>query len=418
MALDFELFPPKEEVPDTPPSALVWAIVFFVLVILSVLGVLMLWPKDESTSTLWFWTCVTVFPTGLASFVVLSHFSAYEGRRNGAIEWNKARDNYIETEFARERRPMVALASAFRFSSNEKEDTLDQVLGESLTLTTHPTPAKDPATVTARWFQKPATDARGNPLHDDVSRHERVLTWLFGELLAKTVDAVKTLPRGVRLSVHLAVTGTKDADVIVRLWNATWTQHKLFPLRPTVTSTESGLMLLDEWLNRAAQTQAHEARLMVAVNLSPLLGAAPPDGSAEAGSAVLLMPEAVQRANGLPCQAVVCRPNHVSAAEGREVALARAAQWATVRTSDTTHLWLAGLEAHTAGQAGAPLVTVGAEAGRTDLDHRVGHAGEASPWLALTAACMAVAAEPAVHVIASGSGAAHTYAVVRGPQPE
>jgi len=54
-------------------------------VIVGAFVVLFVWPKGEPTQTPWFWTCVTVYPYGVAAFVVLRRYSFYEGRRLDAI---------------------------------------------------------------------------------------------------------------------------------------------------------------------------------------------------------------------------------------------------------------------------------------------------------------------------------------------
>ncbi|MGS1000385.1 hypothetical protein ACVCH0_01520 [Burkholderia glumae] len=95
MAVDFARLPPEEPGPDHPPSILIWTIVFFLIAIVGVFAVLLLWPKGESTQTPWFWACVTVYPFGLAAFVVLRRYSVYEGRRLDAIAWNDARKDYV-----------------------------------------------------------------------------------------------------------------------------------------------------------------------------------------------------------------------------------------------------------------------------------------------------------------------------------
>ncbi|MGS1000387.1 hypothetical protein ACVCH0_01530 [Burkholderia glumae] len=95
MAVDFIRLPPEEPGPDHPPSRLIWTIVFFLIAIVGVFAALLLWPKGESTQTPWFWACVTVYPFGLAAFVVLRRYSVYEGRRLDAIAWNEARKDYV-----------------------------------------------------------------------------------------------------------------------------------------------------------------------------------------------------------------------------------------------------------------------------------------------------------------------------------
>ncbi|MEV8645943.1 hypothetical protein, partial [Mesorhizobium ciceri] len=81
MALNFNALPPVEPVPDTSPSRTVWLVVFLVLTLIGVLAAILLWPQRESTRGLWFWVCITLYPAGIAVFIVSRRYSAYEGRR-------------------------------------------------------------------------------------------------------------------------------------------------------------------------------------------------------------------------------------------------------------------------------------------------------------------------------------------------
>jgi hypothetical protein len=76
-------------------------------------------PEGEPTRTPWFLACVTVYPFGIAAFVVLRHYSVYEGRRLDAIAWNEARDDHLAGVFERESRPLAVLAATYRFSSDD-----------------------------------------------------------------------------------------------------------------------------------------------------------------------------------------------------------------------------------------------------------------------------------------------------------
>ncbi|WP_227791527.1 hypothetical protein [Burkholderia sp. BE17] len=148
MAVNFENLPPEEPEPDEPPSRFVWTIVFFVIVLAGVFAVLLLWPKDEPTQSLWFWICVTVYPVGVAAFVVLRRYSVFEGRRLDAIAWNEAREKYVTGVFEQASRPLVLLAAAYRFASDAKEDAFDKLLGGSIKLE----PRTVPGTTGAAYF--------------------------------------------------------------------------------------------------------------------------------------------------------------------------------------------------------------------------------------------------------------------------
>ncbi|UVS97882.1 hypothetical protein [Burkholderia glumae] len=143
MAVDFARLPPEEPGPDHPPSILIWAIVFFLIAIVGVFAVLLLWPKGESTQTPWFWACVTVYPFGLAAFVVLRRYSVYEGRRLDAIAWNDARKDYVNGVFDVASRPLAILAVTSRFSSDAKDDEFGKLIDGSVKLEPQTPPKLD-----------------------------------------------------------------------------------------------------------------------------------------------------------------------------------------------------------------------------------------------------------------------------------
>src|SRR5690348_4709684 len=120
MAVDFNRLPPEEPVPDNAPARVLWTVVFLLIAIVGVFAVLLLWPKAEPTQTPWFWTCVTVYPFGVAAFVVLRRYSVYEGRRLDALAWNNAREKYVNDVFDGASRPLAVLAAICRFSSDAK----------------------------------------------------------------------------------------------------------------------------------------------------------------------------------------------------------------------------------------------------------------------------------------------------------
>src|SRR5690242_3511274 len=143
MPVDFTRLPPEEPVPDNPPSRLVWTVVFFLIAVVGVFVVLLLWPKEDPTQTPWFWTCVTVYPFGLAALVVLRRYSVFEGRRLDAIAWNEARAEHVNEVFDGASRPLAVLAATCRFSSEAKDDDFNKLLDGSVKLEPQTPPKPD-----------------------------------------------------------------------------------------------------------------------------------------------------------------------------------------------------------------------------------------------------------------------------------
>ena len=155
MPIDFDKLPPEKPVPDRPPSRLVWTIVFFVIVLAGIFAVLLLWPKGESTQSLWFRICITVYPVGVATIVVLRRYSVFEGRRLDAIAWNEAREKYLNRVFEGASHPLALVAAAYRFTSDAKDDGFDKLLGGSIKLEPRIALKHDAPPVNARWFDQP-----------------------------------------------------------------------------------------------------------------------------------------------------------------------------------------------------------------------------------------------------------------------
>jgi hypothetical protein len=222
MPVDFEKLPPEEPESEKPPSRFVWTIVFFVLVLAGVIAVLLLWPKGEPTQTPWFWTCVTVYPFGLAAFVVLRRYSVFEGRRLDAIAWNKAREDHVNEVFSEASRPLAVLAATCRFSSEPKDDDLRKLLDGSVKLEPQTPPKPDSPPVNARWFEKPDADESGIRFKHDNDRQRYILTWAFSTVTDAISEAIRSLPMELRLETQLILPGIVDADEAL----AGWPQHE------------------------------------------------------------------------------------------------------------------------------------------------------------------------------------------------
>jgi hypothetical protein len=141
-------------------------------------------------------------------------------------------------------------------------------------------------------------------------------------------------------------------------------------------------MPVDAWLD------ARETRplLVVAVQLHDR----PPEDSAEAGVALLFLPEAVALPDALmPC-AMLHRPAAVPPGELAE-GLAFATLWARMDSAAVRQAWLTGFDAQGLTQVTQACRRAGLEQltkfeARRMPDSVLGHAGLASDWLAVAAA--------------------------------
>jgi hypothetical protein len=416
MPVDFALLPPTQPVPDEPPSRLVWTMVFFVVTTAGIFAVLLLWPKGEPTQTPWFWTCLTVYPLGIATFVVLRRYSVYEGRRLDAIAWNEAREQHVNEVFDRASRPLSALAVSCRFSSDTVDNEIEGVISGSIKLEARVVPAPDSPPVKARWFSHPDSDERGTRHTKDRDRQRDLVTQTFRVLLDDVADVVRGLPDDVNLSVQLSLAGSAIPEDALETWQVMWAERKLRPTRTRVDAESHDLMWLDSWLDRTNERRDQEARLLVFVQAQPVLEQSPPTGSAEAAIAILLAPASLNETLKCTRIAEIHRPMHATQTSIDD-ALAYALKWGVALPTDVKHIWQNGLEVDAAGAATKAWVKAGIGAKAINLDQVVGHDGKAVPWLALACALKAVVVERAAQLVVTESIDGPQFCVVRATVP-
>ncbi len=412
MPIDFDNLPPEAREPDKPPSRFLWTIVFFVVVLAGVFCVLLLWPKDEPTQSVWFWVCVTVFPIGVATFVVLRRYSVFEGHRLDAIAWNEARERYVNAVFEEASRPLAVVAATYRFSSDAKEDAFDKLLNGATKLEPRTAPKPDTPPVNARWFDEPDVDDNGDHFKRDDERQGHVREWVFGALIDDIAESVRALPSDLKLTIQLILPGSVNTNEALESWDKQWAKSDLRPLRAEIQRESPDLMALDRWLDRINQNRDQEARLLVFVGLSPVLQALPPAGSAEAGVALLVVPEPVQRNFKIEPIAWLHRPNEPDKC-AVDVALVRALRWGRAEPAIIRRVWQSGLDSAAANEASAAIVKAGIGAKLADIGYMVGHAGEAASWLGMTCAAKAAAHDGSVQLLVTASKKGPCFTILR-----
>ncbi|MBR7976779.1 hypothetical protein KDX01_27150 [Burkholderia vietnamiensis] len=412
MAIDFTRLPPEEPVPDNPPSRLLWTVVFFLIAIVGVFAVLLLWPKEEPPQTPWFWTCVTVYPVGLAAFVVLRRYSVYEGRRLDAIAWNQARADHMNEVFDGASRPLAILAATCRFSSEARDDDFGKLMDGSVKLEPQISPKPDAPPVNARWFEKPDADKSGIRFKHDEERRRYVLEWVFGAVTDAVAEAIRLLPTELRLKVQLVLPGIANTDEAQTIWNRQWAQSDFRPAQAEILAEHPDLMYVDAWLDRVNQRLDEEARLIVCVRLNEILQALPPDGSTETVVAMLLAPEGVCRRFKLAPLAMLHRPNGTEDC-AIDDALARALQWGRVEAVGIKRIWQGGLDVSEGNAATKALVKAGIGAKVANIDYMVGHAGAVAPWLAVAYAASAAVQDGAPQIVVTTDKDGACFSVLR-----
>ncbi|MDI9695261.1 hypothetical protein QM312_04965 [Burkholderia cenocepacia] len=415
MPVDFDKLPPEEPVPDRPPSRFVWTIVFFVIVIACIFAVLLLWPKGEPTQSLWFWICITVYPVGIAAFVVLRRYSVFEGRRLDAIAWNDAREKYLNRVFEDASQPLVLVAATYRFASDAKDDAFDKLLDDSIKL--EPRIAlKHDAPVNARWFDQPDTDEDGNRFNSDDERQRHVREWVFGELIGDVADAIRALPSELKVAIQLVLPDVANPGEALASWDRQWMKSKLPLHKVEVLPEPPDLMALDAWLDRINQKRDQQARLLIFVRLNSVLQALPPDGSAEAGVALLVMPEPTQHRFKTDSIARLHRPNDTNGCPV-DIALARALRWGRMEPSAVSRIWQCALDPAVKNAVTAAAIKAGITGTATNIDYIVGHAGEVASWLGIACAAKAIARDGTPQLLVTTGKSGTCFSVLRNGGP-
>ncbi|WP_042273116.1 hypothetical protein [Paraburkholderia heleia] len=384
MALDFSKLPPQKPVPDTPPSRFVWTVVFFVLTLLGVFAVLMLWPAGEPTNTPWFWTCLSVFPMGIAGFVLLRRYSVYEGRRLDAQDWNKASDQYAEQSFARESIPVCVLGSAARVTGDDVAKGIEEIADGTLTLDPKTSSHEENESTVARWIEP--MDAR--LAADDAERHAEVLEWLYDRLLTDLTEPLGMLPLELALRVRLELSGYKGRTDALTLWKDKWRAHRLHPAHSFMASEAPGPMILDSWLDDQNGSLNTGAMLLVSISLNAMLDGNPPEGSAEAGTGLLLVSTSTASRHELHPIATIHRPVRSENAD-LDHAMTCALRWGSSDVQKLGSAWMTGFDGETVGPLHTALSHLNRDTPRTDelrefnLDRATGNAGPSAGWLAV-----------------------------------
>ncbi|MCO5397762.1 hypothetical protein [Ralstonia soli] len=411
MAVDFSLLPPEETFDDPPPNKVLWSIVFVVLAALCVGAVLLLWPKGMPAHTLKFWATLLAFPIGVSSLVVLHRYRAHEARKLDVETRNHAARQFTECVFNAASIPLAVAGAAYRYSADEKENALATIREGSARLKTQVPYALAAEPVKARWLVAPEMRKEYGDLGDDLKRRQHVTQWLFDELLGELSPHIEALPAKVPLTVQLLVANGHPYEQNKQLLEERWCAklHRAHDVAPE-PSTPADLTVLDQWMDRAIEGESQHATLYLAIQLHPLLHAAPPENAAEVGVALLLMPDAQATQHNVARVANLHRP--VRGTFGQpSTALSTGLRWGGAQADQIQGGWQAGIDVSQAGMLREPAIKLGLTAHATDLDQTVGQAGIAAPWLAL--ACASLANDAPEQIVLTGQGEQFDCAVMK-----
>ncbi|MFJ2992478.1 hypothetical protein [Pandoraea sp. NPDC087047] len=403
MALDFDKLPSEVAVPDTPPSRFVWTAVFVVLLLFGVAAVLVLWPTSEPTHTPWFWTCIALYPAGIAGFVVSRGFSVYEGRRLDALEWNRACRQFAQEKFAQEGVPLRILAAAIRVTEADANNHVRSIVEKTMTLNAKASGHAANTSITARWFEPVDAALAVN----EVERHESIIEWIFDKLLIDMSESLNAQPADVRLSVLLDVSGYSGKADLVDIWQTRWRHHRFRSAHAQRVPTSIDLMAVDAWLDgeTGASPFDQSTVLLISASLSAVLDADPPHGTAECGIGLLMTSAAFSDRHKLRPIASLHRPLR-SNSKDLNHSLVYALRWGQINLDSISAVWLTGFDGQSVGPLHAAINFAGGDKRRDeplpeiDLDRTVGHGRQTAGWLAATCASLRAAETAESHLLA------------------
>ncbi|MBB3257138.1 hypothetical protein F4827_002315 [Paraburkholderia bannensis] len=412
MAVDFSLLPIEKPETGKPPSLVVWIVVFLVLSLVGIFLVLMLWPKNMSTHTFDFWGTLILFPVGLSALIVLLRYQHYAARILDTQMDNQATRQYNDRVFAAASVPIAVLGVSHRFSASPDENAVMGLQSGALRLTVQALFAHDSEPGKVRWLEVPGVALRAGTSEDDLKRHIDVTRWLFNEMLGELTGAINALPVRTDLCVHLLVSSMASSESNQALWLECWNSFGFCSSCHFKQVAEpANLQLLDLWLDQLEAGLEKQAKLVVAIQLHPLMGASPPGGTAEAGVALLLMPDSLARQHEVMRRANFHRPVH-GPFDLSNGAFAYALKWASSTVDEISGGWQSGLDRIQAGALRTSAVQSGLEIQPVDLDARVGYAGIAAPWLAAACSAKSLSATAPRQVVFAGQGGAIDCAVL------
>lgn len=412
MAVDFSLLPSEETFEERPPSRRLWGVVFAVAVLLGAAAVLLLWPEGTPTDTWRFWATLILFPVALPVFVVLRRFASYESRRLDAELRNAAVAALNDRVFRAASVPLALIGAVHRFSADPNQNTADAIRSGTLSFKTQKSVAHNAEPVKARWLDVAGVSKEPGTVNADANRARQLTSWLLNELLAELAPRLGALPMAVPLAVRLHIVNALPPAQNRRLWDDCWGARFSRTISIETPEPPDGLMALDRWLDLMLAGGEPRAMLFVSIQLHPVLYASVPDGAAEAGTAVLLMPDALARKHGIQRDASLHRPVRSLAMEPQE-ALSHALRWGGVKAGEVAGAWQSGLDATQAGALRQAAIQLGMPVHAVNLDQTVGHAGMAARWLAVSCALATLTRTAAAQVVMVGQGANIDCAVVK-----
>jgi hypothetical protein len=376
MPVDLPMTITDQQAPS-PPKALVWLGAFVVVMVASVVSTLLTWPKDEPTTSVWFWMRLLVLPAigWCAAFGLRLFYYDEEMTRLAAEQETRERDRAEATEFAQE--PLAVLGASYLTAMDAGSEGVASAIAEKTRVlkSSVPRSGEEPVRHTALVLNEDEGGAgRYRPL--------------FVQLLGQINESLDSLPVDVPFAVRLQVPADTEPSQVLKTWEACWQQCGYRDTSTLLLGPEQGLMALDEWLDIKGGTALENFTLFVAAQLYD----EPSENSAEAGVALLLGWAPLAERRGLKPIALLHRPVQSETTDFMN-SLPTALLWGRTSGTQVNEVWQTGLT----GQHKAAFLKDSADlelqaskkedfAGIHDIDRALGNPGAAGAWLAVALA--------------------------------
>ncbi|MFP3756470.1 hypothetical protein D3C81_840590 [compost metagenome] len=385
-----------------------WVLLWVFCSALGAAAAVFLWPTDKPAQGAHFWFAIVAAPQIVFALVLGWFRHSYESAHLAAHYHNQHREEYLSGLISRSQVPLHIVASSHCVPSPDL--SLSQVLitGKSQ--------------MAARRVRHGADLIRHSPLpewDEELSESKQECAdgalldrfdVLLERLLAPVLDALVALRQhGGRYvpEIRLVDDSVATAKNRLRQLRRVLDANGLDDLEADVVDAKNArsLLLADKWLDREPSSPL----LLVATQLHEF----PPEESAEAGTALLMVPESLALPGGVHSLGKLHRPVQCPLHALKEGG-AEALRAGSASPDEIKRLWIAGVDsaadaAVAKGLADAGLTQLSDPGRQHHLDRILGHAGVAAGWIAV---CAAIESEDAGPQLVLSEGGDMQLAVV------
>lgn len=314
------------------------------------------------------------------------------GKQAAADGWDDAREKDMTRRLRKGRRSQqvlgVSLYTALQDPAAEATAQLDALWSGTEALKTQP-------------FRMGGAPLRHSRLLDDPDEDlEAVFLSVLTQALADLALILSQAPEDKPLALLLEVDCRLPEDQWRPAWQKAWRESGI--RQSTIPVEGSGLAAVDRWLDQRIDDQA--LLMVLAVQLAP----DQPEGTAEVAVGLLFGNRLTQSV--LPPVAYLHRPEQER--EPTDVGLLGSARqaldWVPLQAHSIEQTWRAGVGAPRHVESVMLDVPMPVKPSQVfcNLDALLGHAGKASPWLAIAAAAQTIERGGGPQFIFSGGAAA------------